>query len=199
MYISDFTHAHKNYSFGPKINTQRPWPPGAFPHSYKPGQMCGYHTGNSQWDPLWSYKPSLGKIVITESLTVIACFCLSAEISAPKELSAGQTNARWSSEKAAPTTAAVFLFSTLILSCHKMRISNWPTELLRDKLESLLSKSLCFSLTSLSRSKKACLKARLFSNLLQFLHVSLAGLRNALPAPRAHVVYNSELQLVFAK
>jgi len=37
---------------------------------------------------------ALSKIAITELLTAIACFFLSAEISAPKDLPSGQTNAR---------------------------------------------------------------------------------------------------------
>lgn len=66
MHVSDFNHAYENYSFGPEVKT-----PGASWDSYNPGQIHGYHEGNSQWDLLWSYKPSLDKIMITESLTAI--------------------------------------------------------------------------------------------------------------------------------
>lgn len=164
---------------------------------YNPGHMHGYHEGNSQWDLLWSYKPSLDKIMITESLPAIVCFHLSAEISATKGLSSVQASDNLS--KRQHHYCSCFFFSILILSCHKMRISNWVTRLLCVKLASLLAKSLCFSPTSLSRPKKACLKARLFSN-LQLSHVSLSGLRNTGYLHQEHMCcLHSELQLSFAK
>lgn len=129
-------------------------------------------------DPLWSYKPTLHKIVMAELYASSAGLLLSVESSAPREVSSGQANTRWSSQQATPIIAIVFLLTNLIFSCHKIRIPNWVSARLWDKPKNLFIESLCFSSAFLSRPKKTGPKMRLVSKLPEFFQLSLAGLRN---------------------